>query len=69
MLKTGCQWKALSATGIRKSSTAHDRLTEWAGAGVFLGLWKAGLREYDEVVGLDWRWLAVAGGGWRWTGR
>src|SRR3954453_1279681 len=61
VLRTGCQWKALSATGICKSSTAHDRLTEWVAAGVFLELWKAGLAEYDELVGLDWRWLSMDG--------
>ncbi len=61
VLKTGCQWKALSATGICASSTAHDRFGEWVAAGVFLGLWRAGLGAYDELVGLDWRWLAMDG--------
>ena len=44
VLRTGCQWKALSATGICPSSTAHDRFQEWLRAGVFLQFWKAGLR-------------------------
>src|SRR5687767_14250014 len=39
VLRTGCQWKALSATGICKSSTAHDRFQEWVRAGVFLKFW------------------------------
>jgi transposase len=52
-LRTGCQWKALDATGICPGSTAHDRFQEWVEAGVFLRLWKAGLAEYDELRGID----------------
>src|SRR4051794_41165360 len=29
VLRTGCQWNALSATGICPSSTAHDRFQAW----------------------------------------
>jgi transposase len=61
VLRTGCQWRALDATGICPGSTAHDRFQEWEGAGVFLRLWKAGLREYDELKGLDWSWLSMDG--------
>jgi transposase len=61
VLRTGCHWKALSATGICASSTAHDRLTEWVAAGVFLAVWRAALAAYDELKGLDWRWLAMDG--------
>ena len=28
VLRTGCQWNALNATGICPSSTAHDRFRE-----------------------------------------
>ena len=61
VLRTGCQWKALSATGICPSSTAHDRFQEWVEAGVFLRLWAAGRTEYDEVKGLNWAWLSMDG--------
>lgn len=61
VLRTGCQWKALSATGICPSSTAHDRFQEWVRAGVFLKLWEAGLGEYDQLKGLDWAWLSMDG--------
>lgn len=61
VLRTGCQWKALDATGICPSSTAHDRFQEWVKSGVFLKLWKAGLLEYDEVKGIDWSWLSMDG--------
>ncbi|MBN8749646.1 MAG: IS5 family transposase [Variovorax sp.] len=60
-LRTGCQWKALDATGICPGSTAHDRFQEWGAAGVFLKLWKAGLRAYDRLKGIDWSWLAMDG--------
>ena len=60
-LRTGCQWKALSATGICPGSTAHDRFQEWVAAGVFLKLWQAGLMEYDQLKGIDWSWLSMDG--------
>jgi transposase len=61
VLRTGCQWNALNATGICPSSTAHDRFQEWERSGVFLKLWKAGLIEYDRSHGIGWRWLSMDG--------
>jgi putative transposase len=61
VLRTGCQWKALSATGICPSSTAHDRFQHWVKAGVFLQLWRRGLLAYDELKGIDWAWLSMDG--------
>jgi transposase len=61
VLRTGCPWNALDATGLCPSSTAHDRFQEWVKAGVFHRLWAAGLREYDKVKGLDWAWQSMAG--------
>ena len=61
MLRTGCQWKALDATGICSGSTAHLRFQEWVAAGVFLELWWVGLERYDELKGLDWSWLSMDG--------
>lgn len=61
VLRTGCQWNALNATGICPSSTAHDRFQEWVGAGVFQKFWAAGLREYDELKGIDWSWQSIDG--------
>lgn len=60
-LRTGCQWKALDATGICPGSTAHDRFQRWVGEGVFLSFWQAGLLEYDGLKGLDWSWLSMDG--------
>ena len=61
VLRTGCQWKALSATGICSGSTAHRRFQEWVDAGVFARLWDEALREYDDVIGLDLEWLSLDG--------
>ncbi len=61
VLRTGCQWKALDATGICSGSTAHLRSQEWTAAGVFLELWRAGLERFDELQGLGWSWLSMDG--------
>lgn len=61
VLRTGCQWNALNATGICSSSTAHRRFQEWRAAGLFEQLWRLGLEAYDEAKGLDWSWLAMDG--------
>ena len=53
VLRTGCQWKALDATGICSGSTAHLRFQEWVAPGVFLELWRVGLERYDELKGLE----------------
>lgn len=61
VLRTGMQWNALNATGVCHSSSAHRRFQEWERAGVFHEIWRQGLLEYDEVVGIDWAWLAADG--------
>jgi transposase len=61
VLRTGCQWNALNATGICSSSTAHSRFQEWTAAGVFAKLWAMGLKEYDELKGIDWAWQSMDG--------
>ncbi len=61
VLRTGCQWKALDATGICRGSTAHSRFQEWERDGFFARLWEASLCDYDELEGLDWSWLALDG--------
>ena len=61
VLRTGCQWNALSATGLCPSSTAHDRFQAWVADGFFLRFWQAGLAEYDAFNGIDWSWLAMDG--------
>jgi putative transposase len=61
VLRTGMQWNALDATGVCNSSTAHRRFQEWEQAGVFHEIWRQGLLDYDEQVGIDWSWLAADG--------
>ena len=61
VLRTGLRWNALSATGICSSSSAYGRFREWTDAGVFEAFRRAGLMRYDELVGIDWRWLAMDG--------
>jgi putative transposase len=61
VLRTGCQWNALNATGICSSSSAPRRFQGWTAPGVFVALWAHGLEEYDELKGLDWEWLSMDG--------
>jgi len=61
VLRTGCQWKALDATGICPGSTAHDRFQEWVQAGVFEALFHRAAKRYDELIGLDWSFLSLDG--------
>jgi putative transposase len=61
VLRTGCQWQALDQTELCKHSTAHDRFQEWVQAGVFLKLWQAGVKQFDELCGIDWAWLSMDG--------
>jgi putative transposase len=61
VLRTGCQWRALDATGICPHSTAHDRFQQWVKAGVFLRLWQVGVEQFAELQGLDWCWLSMDG--------
>ena len=61
VLRTGCQWNALNATGICSSSSAHRWFQAWTQAGVFLELWKMGLLAYDRRKKLGWRWQALDG--------
>ena len=61
VLRTGCRWNALNVTGICSSSSAHRRFLEWTEAGVFHEFWRRGLLAYDELVGIEWDWLALDG--------
>ena len=42
VLRTGCQWGALDATGICSHSAAHRRFQAWIEADVFVALWEQG---------------------------
>lgn len=61
VLRTGCQWNALDATGICSCSSAYRRFREWLEAGVFHEFWRQGLMAYDETKGIDWSWMSMDG--------
>lgn len=61
VLRTGCQWNALSATGICSSSSAHRLFQEWTQAGVFEEFWRLGLLALDAIDEIDWAWLSMDG--------
>lgn len=61
VLRTGMQWNALQITDTCSSSSAHRRFQEWERAGVFGEIWRQGLLDYDEKVGIDWSFLAADG--------
>jgi putative transposase len=60
VLRTGIQWNALPRE-LGASSTVHARFQEWTAAGVFAALWAAGVMEFDELIGIEWRWQALDG--------
>lgn len=49
-LRTGCQWKALDATGICSSSSTHRRFQEWTQAGWTDFDWHAGIGEASGTL-------------------
>jgi len=61
VLRTGCQWNSLDATGICSCSSAYRRFREWVDAGVFESFWEKGLLSYDKIKGIDWSWLSMDG--------
>jgi transposase len=61
VLRTGCQWHALDATGMCSGATAHRRFQEWENAGLFDALWAAALADYDAGVGIDWSFMSIDG--------
>jgi transposase len=61
VLRTGCQWNALDATGICSCASSYRRFREWTDAGVFLKFWRSGLLQYDALKGIGWDWLSMDG--------
>ncbi len=60
VLRTGCQWRALPKH-FGSASAIHTRFLQWAAAGFFENVWKAGLAEYDDLHGIAWRWQSIDG--------
>lgn len=61
VLRTGCQWKAISKEKYGAPSSIHKYFKEWAEAGFFTKLWGAGLAEYNEMEGIAWEWQSIDG--------
>lgn len=61
VLRTGCQWNAAPKSEFGSGKTLHRYFQRWSRCGVFKKLWRAGLTEYDEFKGLEWRWQAADG--------
>lgn len=61
VLRTGCQWNAAPKSEFGSGKTLHRYFQYWSRCGVFKKLWRAGLSEYEEVKGLEWRWQAADG--------
>jgi putative transposase len=60
VLRTGCQWNA-APREYGSGKTLHRYFQRWHRARVFKRLWQAGLTEYDELQGLEWKWQAADG--------
>ena len=54
VLRTGCSWHSLNATGNYSSSSANRRFRKWSATGVFLELRNGDLQEYDTPKGIQW---------------
>lgn len=61
VLRSGCQWNSLDATGICSCSSSYRRFREWTDAGVFEEFCRRGLLEYDQLKGIDWSWQSMDG--------
>ncbi len=61
VLRICCQWKALPKKRFGGPTATHRYFLEWAQAGFFLALWKAGLVDYDELQGTAWGWQCIDG--------
>jgi transposase len=60
ILRTGCQWKAIPKC-FGSGSSAHRYFQKLVRKGFFTQLWAVALLEYDDLVGLEWKWQAMDG--------
>lgn len=59
--RTGIQWNALPKERFGSSKAIHRYFRSWSAQGLFVGLWQAGLAEYDAMEGIAWEWQSVDG--------
>jgi transposase len=60
VLRTGCQWKAVPKA-FGSGSSLHRYFQALVKRGCFARLWAMALLEYDDLVGLEWKWQAMDG--------
>lgn len=58
VLRTGCQWKMVPRE-YGSGSTCHLRFQTWVRQGVFEKIWRACLKHYDDLTGIDWRFQSI----------
>jgi transposase len=58
VLRTGCQWNSLNATGICSSTSTYRRFREWLDAGVFEDFWRLGFLAAEALEEIDWSSLS-----------
>ncbi|WP_027367526.1 transposase [Desulfocurvibacter africanus] len=56
VLRTGIPWKGLPTEHYGSSSSIHSYFQVWESAGFFDDLWRNGLAEHDDMVGIAWQW-------------
>ncbi len=60
VLRTGCQWKAVPPE-FGSGSSVHRYFQLLVKKRIFEKLWAEGLKEFDDLHGLDWKWQSMDG--------
>lgn len=62
VLRTSTAWHSVPrGPDLCHGSSAYRRFREWTKAKVFARFWKLALEKYDELKGLDWKYLTMDG--------
>lgn len=59
VLRTGGQWQAIPRHLYAPGSTVHGRFRQWVKADLFQQWWITLLQNYDETIGIDWKWQSL----------
>ncbi len=60
LARTGSQWSQIPAQ-FGPTTTIHDRFSAWVEYGCLERAWAVRLKEYGEVIGIDWTWQSADG--------
>lgn len=61
VLRTGTQWQAAPRERFGPPSTVYAYFADWVEAKIFEKLWAKALEFYDDLPGLEWKWLSIDG--------